>query len=165
MRNKRQKEDIAAWTKEQLEERKMRMEQLHPGYLDWDVRLKTWLGFVLIGRMFLHGVSIILGAERGIAVFLAPLNLLFCLGFYLICIRPRWELSWAFLILRGGELIRTLFQTLPSLLYLNFWGDLWWVTTITVLCLDISFLAAVAWVPSAHRFVENQRVVYSSQEI
>ena len=120
MRKKRQKEDIAYWTKEQLEERKIRMEQLHPGYLAWDVRLGTWLGFVLIGRMFLHGLSIILGAERGLVMFLAPLNLLFCLGFYLVCIRNRWEISWAFLILRGGELVRTLFRTLPSLLYLNF---------------------------------------------
>ena len=165
MRKKRQKEDIAYWTKEQLEERKIRMEQLHPGYLAWDVRLGTWLGFVLIGRMFLHGLSIILGAERGLVMFLAPLNLMFCLGFYLVCIRNRWEISWAFLILRGGELVRTLFRTLPSLLYLNFWGDLWWVTAMAVLCLDISFLAAVAWIPAVHRFVKAQRVVYSSQEI
>ena len=139
------------------------MEQLHPGYLAWDVRLGTWLGFVLIGRMFLHGLSIILGAERGLVMFLAPLNLLFCLGFYLVCIRNRWEISWAFLILRGGELVRTLFRTLPSLLYLNFWGDLWWVTTMAVLCLDISFLAVVACIPEVHRFVEQQRFVYSGQ--
>ncbi len=36
---------------------------------------------------------------------------------------------------------------------------------MAVLCLDISFLAVVACIPEVHRFVEQQRVVYSSQEI
>ncbi|MCI8268116.1 MAG: hypothetical protein HFG55_00360 [Lachnospiraceae bacterium] len=164
MKKNRQQTTNVIWSKEELAGRRQAMERLHPGFLNMELALSTWLGLVLIGRIFLHGLSIILGAESGWMLLAVPLNLLMCFGFYSVCIRQQWVLAWVFLIIRTGELGKTLIQTLPSLWYLNFWGDLWWVSTIAVLMLDISFLAFIAFVPSAHRCVENRKLVYSAQE-
>lgn len=163
MIKKRRTQNRVILTKEQIEERKIAMERMHPGYLDWELRLKVWLDLILIGRMYLHGLGILLGAESGWMILAVPVNLLFCFGFYSVCIREQWVLAWVFLIVRTGELGKILIQTLPSLWYLNFWGDVWWVSTIVVLVLDISFLAVVACIPEVHRFVEQQRFVYSGQ--
>lgn len=163
LKRQQQTEKRVILTKEQIEERKLAMERLHPGYSAWELRLGTWIGLILIGRMFLHGLNIILGAESGWMVLMVPVNLLFCFGFYSVCIREQWMLAWVFLLVRSGELGKTLIQTLPSLWYLNFWGDLWWVSTIAVLVLDIGFLAVVACIPEVHRFVEQQRLVYSGR--
>lgn len=141
-------------TWETQEERKLR-------YPEMEIRLRAWLGLVLIGRMFLHGISILLGVESGIAVILAPVNLLICLGLYSACIRIQWKLAWIFFIFRAWELLRILMQTVPSLLYLSFWGDLWWVTTIVVMFLDLGFLAAVAFIPSVHRCLESRRIIHT----
>lgn len=163
MIKKRRTQNRVILTKEQIEERKIAMERMHPGYLDWELRLNVWLELILIGRMYLHGLGILLGAESGWMILAVPVNLLFCFGFYSVCIREQWVLAWVFLIVRTGELGKILIQTLPSLWYLNFWGDVWWVSTIVVLVLDISFLAVVACIPEVHRFVEQQRFVYSGQ--
>ncbi len=163
MIKKRRTQNRVILTKEQIEERKIAMERMHPGYLDWELRLKVWLDLILIGRMYLHGLGILLGAESGWMILAVPVNLLFCFGFYSVCIREQWVLAWVFLLVRTGELGKILIQTLPSLWYLNFWGDVWWVSTVVVLVLDISFLAVVACIPEVHRFVEQQRFVYSGQ--
>ncbi len=162
---KNRQEKRKAWSKEQLAERKMAMERLHPGFVDMELRLRMWLGLILISRMFLHGVSIILEVESIGMLLLLPVNLLVCYGFYLVCIQQEWKIAWAFLLFRSMELGRMLVRSLPNLFYFNFWGDLWWVVTVTSLALDIAFLAAVACVPAIHRFVEREKIVYSGVEI
>jgi len=165
MKKNQQQTANMVWSKEELEKRKQIMESLHPGFLDMELALSTWLGLVLSGRLFLHGLSIILGAENGWLILAVPFNLLICFGLYSVCIQQQWVLALVFLIIRTGELGKTLIRTLPSLWYLNFWGDLWWVSTIVVLMLDISFLAFIAFFPSVHRCVENRKRVYSGQEL
>lgn len=65
MIKKRRTQNRVILTKEQIEERKIAMERMHPGYLDWELRLNVWLELILIGRMYLHGLGILLGAESG----------------------------------------------------------------------------------------------------
>lgn len=165
MRKRRQKEKMPLWSEQELMERKLAMERLHPGYMDTELRLGVWLGFVMIGRLFLHGLNIILGLQRGIFLVFIPFILLFCFGLYSVCMRQEWKLAWVFLIFRGKELVQLLYRTLPDLFYLNFLGDIWWVTTVGAVILDISFLLAVACLPSVHRFVENDKLVRSRQAI
>ena len=150
MRKRKQKEKMPVWSEQELMERKLAMERLHPGYIDMEFRLGAWLGFVMIGRIFLHGLNIILGLQRGIFLVFIPFILLICFGFYSVCIRQQWKI---------------LYRTVPDLFYLNFWGDIWWVTTVGAVLLDICFLLAVALLPSVHRFVENDRLVRSPQAI
>ena len=165
MRKRKQKEKMPVWSEQELMERKLAMERLHPGYIDMEFRLGAWLGFVMIGRIFLHGLNIILGLQRGIFLVFIPFILLICFGFYSVCIRQQWKLAWVFLIFRAKELVQILYRTVPDLFYLNFWGDIWWVTTVGAVLLDICFLLAVALLPSVHRFVENDRLVRSPQAI
>ncbi|MCI8660136.1 MAG: hypothetical protein HFG54_07815 [Lachnospiraceae bacterium] len=165
MKERKQKEKRPVLQEQELTERKLAMEKLHPGYIDMELRLGVWLGFVMIGRIFLYGLNIVLGVQRGIFLILLPFGLLMCFAFYSVCIRQQWKLSWAFLIFRVKEFSEFLYKTIPEIIYLNFWGDIWWVTTVGVVILDISFLMAVAFSPSIHRFVENDKIVYSRQVI
>lgn len=160
MKNRKKKEAVTRWSEKQLTERRLAMERLHPGYIDKEFRLGTWLGLVMIGRLFLYGMNIILGVGRGFYIFLTPLAILVCFGFYSLCIRQNWIFAWMFLLFRIRELWQVFAKTWPGVFYLNFIGNVWWATTVAVVILDISFLAAVAFIPSVHRFVENEKAVY-----
>lgn len=164
MKQEKLRSRMVMWTKEQRAARQEEMEELHPGYLDMQLRLNVMLGATLFARGFFHALSIMVGQEPVYYVILAPISLLIGFGMYSVCMQ-NWGLAGLFLAFRFFELFKSLRSTLPYVFYLNFIGTVWWVTLVACLLMDIVFLWCLTLTRKGRQQVKYNQIVSSGQVI
>lgn len=152
------------WTKEQREARQEEMEELHPGYLDMQLKLNVVLGAALFARGFYHALSIMLEQEPFTYIILAPLNLIVGYFLYRYCMQAKW-LARLLLASRLIEFGRSLWPTFRYVFYLNFIGTVWWVTLVVCFLVDIGFLWLLTLSKKGKQQVEYNRIINSGQVI
>lgn len=156
---------MAFMTKEVQYQREEKMERLHPGYLDMNLRLHVMLGAVLFARGVFHALSVMLGQELPGLALLTPISLFVGYYMYRYCIRWSHGLAKLLFAFRMMELVRCFWQFGPYVFYLNFIGLVWFVTMVAVLLLDAGFLGYLVFFRKAKQQVEYNRIVWSGQSI
>ena len=152
------------WTKEERLARQEEMDELHPGYLELQLKLKVVMVAVFFARGFYHALSIMLGQEALSYIFLAPVSIFVGFSLYTFCLQSR-GLSGLFFVLRVLELLINLRSTVSYLFYLSFVGKIWWVTLVFCLLLDIGFLGYLTFSRRGGQQINYNQTINSNQVI
>lgn len=154
--------NMMAWSKTQLEERKQKMEELHPGYYAMNIRMQVFLGTVFMIRFIYLALVVILGGQ--LASLLSILGLFFGLCLYYAMLQYDLKIYRLFLIIRLFEMTE-LASVLSDIFQLNFLGVLLYVFMTFAMLIDVGFLLYVTFSKKVREMMKNNRLVHSDQRL